>query len=251
MVFVVGMIGVSLLASVMGLSLLPFFEFFSRDAPHRLAAIAELESAMPPELLQEDAAWIEVWRTSGIDQSVYMRQYFSQHDNPEEPNRSCFSSAAAMVAAHWGKVESDDEYIARRQKFGDTTSVQAHIETLESFGLYARFIPDADNDVLEIEIEAGRPVLAGYWHEGNLLKGEWPRCDGDGCGHWLVVTGFQGKHSSNPHWQVSDPAGKPLMSVGGHDKTVSGHNVMIRQAAFYQRWQALGPGTGWAILVDQ
>jgi hypothetical protein len=25
----------------------------------------------------------------------------------------------------------------------------------------------------------------------------------------------------------------------------------VRQAAFYQRWQAEGPGTGWVILVNE
>ena len=76
-------------------------------------------------------------------------------------HRECFSSAAAMVAAYWGKVRSDDEYNSIRARYGDTTSVEAQIKTLESLGLSAEFRQDADADVIEMEIEMGRPVLVG------------------------------------------------------------------------------------------
>ena len=79
------------------LSLLPFFTFF-RGTPHQLAAIAELERALPQEVLDEDAAWYEAWRASGIDQEVHVRRYFRQLDLPNG-QRMCFTSASAMVAA--------------------------------------------------------------------------------------------------------------------------------------------------------
>ena len=47
--------------------------------------------------------------------------------------------------------------------------------------------------MVELEIEAGRPVLAGYLSAGNMLRGEPPMCSGLGCGHWLVISGFAGK----------------------------------------------------------
>ena len=49
-------IQLTLLLLVMGLALLPFFEFF-RGTPHQLAAIKELEESVPEELLEEDADW--------------------------------------------------------------------------------------------------------------------------------------------------------------------------------------------------
>ncbi len=52
-------IQVTLLFSAMGLALLPFFEFYRRDVPHRMAAIKQLEESMPAELLEEDAEWIQ------------------------------------------------------------------------------------------------------------------------------------------------------------------------------------------------
>ena len=46
-----GIIQISLLLVLGVLSLLPFFERFSKDAPHRMAAVKQLEESMPPELL--------------------------------------------------------------------------------------------------------------------------------------------------------------------------------------------------------
>ena len=63
---------------------------------------------------------------------------------------------------------------------GDTTSVEAQIAALESLGLKAEFRKDGDADMVELEIEAGRPVLVGWLHAGNMLRGEPPMCNGLG-----------------------------------------------------------------------
>ncbi len=234
---------------VVVLSLLPFFHWF-RGTPHQLAAVKELEDSLPQELLEEDAAWVDAWKASGIDQQVYI-PYFSQLDNGSgQGYRECFSSAAAMVAAHFLRVKTDDEYNKIRDKFGDSTSVEAQIKTLESLGLNAQFRTDGDEEMIEMEIEMGRVVLAGYFHRGDLLRGEPPMCSGNGCGHWLVVTGYTGKHSSDPGWVVNDPKGKPDLARGGHSSATGGELAKIRQSEFRPRWQVDGPGTGWVILVD-
>ena len=93
------------------------------------------------------------------------------------------SSAAAMVAATFQKIKSDDEYIAIRSKYGDTTSVEAHLKALRELGLQAEFRKDGDADMVELEVENGRPVLVGWLHHGNMLRGEPPMCNGLGCGH--------------------------------------------------------------------
>ena len=49
--------------------------------------------------------------------------------------RECFSSAAAMVAAYYKKVRTDDEYNEIRAKYGDSTSVDAQLAALRSLGL--------------------------------------------------------------------------------------------------------------------
>ena len=95
----------------MTLSLLPFFQWF-RGSPHQLASVKQLEEALPDELLQEDADWFQAWKESGYDQQVYM-PYFKQLDNKTGTGyREGFSSAAAMVAAFYKKVKTDDEYLS-------------------------------------------------------------------------------------------------------------------------------------------
>ena len=245
-----GIIRAILIVLAVPLTLLPFFQWF-RGTPHQLAAIKQLEESMSEELLEENADWFQSWKESGYDQQIYM-PYFKQLDNRNGTGyRECFSSAAAMVAAFYKKVKTDDEYIAIRSRYGDTTSIQAHIKALKELGLTAEFRKDGDADMVELEIENGRPVLAGYLHHGDMLRGEPPMCSGLGCGHWVVISGYAGKNSSDPEWIVQDPRGLPDMYKGGHINPHLGRNVRVRQAAFYQRWQAEGPRTGWVILVDE
>ena len=173
-----GIIQLTLLLMAMGLALLPFFQFF-RGTPHQLAAIKQLEESMPAELLEEhEADWFQAWKESGYDQQIYM-PYFKQLDNETGTGyRECFSSAAAMVAACYKKERTDDQYHEIRAKYGDTTSVEAQIAALESLGLQAEFRKDGDADMVELEVEAGRPVLVGWLHAGNMLRGEPPMCNG-------------------------------------------------------------------------
>ena len=245
-----GIIRAILIVLAVPLSLLPFFQFF-RGTPHQLAAIKELEESVSEELLDEDSDWFQAWKESGYDQQIYM-PYFRQLDNKTGTGyRECFSSAAAMVAAFYRRVRTDDEYIAIRSKYGDTTSIEAHIKALKELGLTAEFREDGDADLVELEIENGRPVLAAYLHHGDMLRGEPPMCSGLGCGHWIVISGYAGKNSNDPEWIVQDPRGLPDMEKGGHSNPHLGRNVRVRQAAFYQRWQSEGPRTGWVILVDE
>jgi hypothetical protein len=245
-----GIIRAILITLAVPLSLLPFFQFF-RGTPHQLAAIKELEQSVSEELLDEDADWFQAWKESGFDQQIFM-PYFKQLDNETGTGiRECFSSAAAMLAAFYRRVSTDDEYNAIRAKYGDTTSVEAQLAALRSLGLEAEFRKDGDAEMVELEIENGRPVLVAWLHHGNMLRGEPPMCNGLGCGHWSVISGYAGKNSGDPEWIMQDPRGLPDMERGGHSNPHLGRNARVRQAAFYQRWQVNGPGTGWVILVNE
>ena len=245
-----GIIQLTLLLTAMAFALLPFFQFF-RGTPHQLAAIKELEESVPEGLLEEDADWFQSWKESGYDQQIYM-PYFTQLDNKTGTGyRECFSSASAMVAAYYKRVTTDDEYNEIRAKFGDTTSVEAHLAALQSLGLQAEFRKDGTADMVELEIENGRPVMVAYLSEGNMLLGEPPMCNGLGCGHWAVISGFSQKNSQDPLWILQDPRGYPEMEKGGWSNPHLGRNVKVRQAAFKPRWEAEGDGTGWVILVNE
>ena len=228
----------------MVLTLLPFFAHF-RGTPHQLAAIKEFEDSLPEELLREDAAWFEAWKASGIAQQTHV-PYFHQLDNKSGRGyRECFSSSLAMIAAFYGKVKTDDEYNRIRERFGDTTSITAQIQTLRSLGLHAEFRQDADGNLAEAELAAGRPLALGFLHHGDMSKGEPPMCDSYGCGHWLVAVGFD-----KDDWTVHDPRGLPDIERGGHSGRYGGRNAKISRQAFQMRWEVEGPGTGWVILVD-
>jgi len=145
---------------VVGLSLLPFFQFFKKGDPHQLAAIAELEKSIDQDLLDDEAEWFEMWKTSGIHQEVYGVPYYNQLDSLTGYGyRECFDAAAAMVVAFPHGVKSQGAYRQVRLKFGDTPEVHAQLSALRSLGLDAEFRWDAGVGELESEIVAGRPNL--------------------------------------------------------------------------------------------
>ena len=237
------------LRNLMALALLPFFEYF-RGTPHQAAAVKELEDALPQELLAEDAAWFEAWKASGIAQKAVV-PYVHQLDFQNNGYRRCLDASAAMLALMYGKVSSAEEYGEVRKRFGDTTNVLAQVRTLRELGLHAEFRNDADGALVEAEIASGRPVLVGWLHKGNMLRGEPPDCGSQTCGHWSVIVGFEGTESTGDSaFVLHDPMGAPDIERGGHPHRYGGKNVKVQRGTFKQRWQVEGPGSGWVILVD-
>ena len=155
-----------------------------------------------------------------------------------------------MVAAYYKKVKTDDEYNQIRAKFGDTTSVQAQLEALRSLGLNAEYRQDGDAELVELELENGRPVMVGYYHHGDISLGHSISCGGMGCGHWAVISGYYGKNSADPGWVLQDPRGEPNLIKGGHKNPHKGRDVKVLQREFKPRWEVEGSRTGWVILVD-
>ena len=216
-------------------SLLQYFQYFRRGDPHQMAAIQRLQEDLPEDLKAEDAAWREAWAASGMEQWV-LTPYFTQLDNPIQPLRECFTSAAAMVAAKYRRVSSDVEYAWDLKSHGDTTDVQAHVRTLKSYGLTVTFYNTGDADTIEREIRNGRPVLVGWLHKGPIDKPE-------GFGHWSVIVGY-----NRDEFIMHDPAGEPNMLEGGHVRG-GGRDFRVNRKQFLDRWQIEGKATGWMILV--
>ena len=208
-----------------------------------MAAVKQLEESVPDELLEEDAAWFEAWKESGIAQRAYV-PYFHQL-SLDKGYRRCFDASAAMVAALFGAVQTAEEYGTVRQQFGDTIEVSAQVAALRKLGLNAEFRTDGDEAVLEAEIASGRPVMVGWLHRGDLSRNEPPMCDERGCGHWSVVVGF-----SKETFTLHDPMGTPNLLYGGHDATTGGKNIEVSRKLFRERWMVEGEKSGWLILVD-
>lgn len=167
--------------------------------------------------------------------------YFYQLDNKSgQGYRECFSSTCAMVAAYYGKVKSDDQYNAVREKYGDTTNKNAQLATLKALGLNAKFITNGNAALLENEIRNGRPVAVGWLHQGKVT---YPT----GGGHWTCCVGF-----TPESFVFNDANGEADLVNGGYvnNKPTAGKGVTYSRKNWLRRWECDGKNTGWAILVS-
>ncbi len=236
-----------LILSLVALSLLPFFKWF-RGTPHQMAAIKELEDSIADKaLLDEEAEWFQTWKTTGITQEVYGVPYYNQLDSLSGYGyRECFDAAAAMVAAFHRAVDSQNAYRQFRRKHGDTTEIHSQVAALRALGLDADFRKNVRVEDIEIEIDAGRPLMVGWLHQGDLTKGKPAVCDTEGCGHWSVIVGY-----NKDEFIAMDPMGKPDMDHGGHEITKSGELIRMSRPAFYKRFLIESEASGWAVFVDR
>lgn len=169
--------------------------------------------------------------------------YFSQRDNivygNDMPWRTCFSSSCAMLAVTVkpGCVTGDDDYIAKRRKYGDSTSASAQVKCLNSLGIKARFITNGTNDLIKKQIDRGIPVPCGILHHG-------PASAPTGGGHWICVVGY-----NSSGFIVNDPWGQINHINGTYTKT-DGKHVHYDYELFDIRWTVERANDGWAIVVD-
>jgi hypothetical protein len=171
--------------------------------------------------------------------------YFSQRDSTiaGQAMRMCFSSSCAMLAAYLRPSElrgpaADDIYLRRLQKYGDTTSATAQLETLESYGIRARFVQDCSWEDLQRQLDNGVPVPCGFLHHG-------PSSAPSGGGHWLVVIGY-----TDSAVIVHDPFGE-MDVVRGTYLSSKGARQAYSRKNWGPRWLVEGPKSGWAILAER
>ena len=209
--------------------------------PHQLAALGRLDELLSDEQRRE---FTDLWRAQGSPAAplpgngptLLNVPYFSQNDNASgEGYRECASSSAAMVAAFWGKVATDDAFNTIRDRFGDTTSIDAQVAALRSLGLDARFRTDGSPAILEQEIRAGRPVMVGWLHKGHVSTPA-------GGGHWSVVIGFD-----TLNWIHNDPNGEADLVAGGYVNHSNGRKIRYSRRNWERRWRP--DGNGWMVLV--
>ena len=208
---------------------------------HQMAAIIKLGKQIKqadPCLLTDSADWVADYRKpqgAALVRNPLNVKWQSQLDNKSGTGyRECFSSSAAMLAMHWGKVAGDDQYNAIRAKYGDTTDAQAQLAALRSLGLKADFFTNGTPAALEREIDAGRPVAVGWLHKG-------PASAPTGGGHWSVVIGY-----SDIAWIQNDPNGEALLVQGGYTANTKGAGVVYSRANWNPRWMPGGSG-GWYL----
>jgi hypothetical protein len=171
--------------------------------------------------------------------------YFSQRDSTiaGQAMRMCFSSSCAMLAAYLRPSElrgpaADDIYLRRLQKYGDTTSATAQLETLESYGIRAKFVQNCSWEDLQRQIDNQIPTPVGFLHHGTSSAPS-------GGGHWLIVIGY-----TDSAVIVHDPFGE-MDVVRGRYLSSKGARQAYSRKNWGPRWLVEGPKSGWAILAER
>lgn len=131
--------------------------------------------------------------------------FFAQQDNGPAGWRQCQTSSIAMCLAYLKTpgISDDRDYLKVVERYGDTTSQEAHRQALEQLGVRARFRQDLTPTELMAEIKAGYPVAIGILHHG-------PASAPSGGGHYITVRGF-----TDTAWLVHDPYGELDLVNGG------------------------------------
>ena len=201
---------------------------------------SSFEAGLKRRRIAEGELWTGDKTTPKPGEHILDVPYEYQLDNASGTGyRECFSSTCAMIARYHGQVDSDDEYNIIRAQFGDTTDPHAHIKALRSLGFDARFRTDCSSATIKTEIDAGRPLGAGWLHQGLIQMPS-------GGGHWTCVVGYT--KDTIVH---NDPNGEADMINGGYvsNATTTGRGVHYSRKNWLRRWEADGANTGWAILV--
>lgn len=181
-------------------------------------------------------------------------RYFWQQDNGDQSSRSCFSSAAAMLAelvkpGCLGEGSNQDNaYLATVMRHGDTILASSQVAALAERGITARLVRNASPLLIEQQIERWGGLLLGYIHSGPLVA-----LDNESAGHWCLAYRYD-KFSLTIH----DPMGHPDVRWGGFlaRGPEDGKAVMVPAKEFFKRWELQGPpyryapGHGWALVVD-
>lgn len=236
--------------------LLDFFRYFI-GSEHQVSAVSLLSDALladAPHLLQDDAEWIREYRGQTEEKEVVNQPeepylnvpYLYQFDSESEHGaRMCFSSSNAMLLEYMkpgtlrGPDQPDDIYLDQVLEFGDTTSAEAQVAALASFGLDAQFHMDGTSRMVKDLIREGIPVPIGVLHYG-------PSTAPTGGGHWIVLVGFDDVEGC---WYVHDPAGEMDVLAGGYVSSgpVDGRFQKYSYKNLNPRWLVAGEGDGWLI----
>lgn len=164
--------------------------------------------------------------------------YMSQRDNYRDAFRTCFSSSCAMMLKFLkpNSIKGDDDYLRTVFSHGDSTDSNAQLSALKHYGLAAKFVTNGSRDLVKKQIDAGKPVPAGFLHHGSVQNPQ-------GGGHYLCIVGYD----VNGYW-VMDPWGECDLINGTYPST-NGNKLHYSYKNFEPRWLVEGPKSGWCIVA--
>lgn len=146
------------------------------------------------------------------------------------PDNTCSCSSTDAFGNFFieGMTENDNEYVQRFDagKYGDTTDHMAHVRCCEAeFGLLTDYREDFTFDLLDAELEAGRPVIMGILHRGPIHSPT--------GGHVVVC---RGRTADGSKYWFMDPYGS--MNDGYMGDVTNGKCVGYTRAELQTRWYA-------------
>ena len=220
-----------------------FFKYYDEKNPKHVAAVEQLEKDLNDSPLIDDSSnWVRIFRTQAVKpkSSVLDVPYFPQTDNYKDADRTCNSSACAMVLEYFkpGTLKGpkgDDEYIKKVFAIGDTTDHMVQTRVLASYGIQSNFSYGLTFADLDRELSAGRPVVIGILHRGPLSA--------PAGGHMLVVIG---KTPTNDY-VVNDPYGS--LNDGYTSIVTNGKGAVYKRSDLSARWCHKG-NNGWGRIFD-
>ncbi len=224
-----------------------FFKYYNHELPKHRAAVDDLIRVIEekaPELLEDHANWVRIYRSSpepltGILLDV---PWYPQTDNYTLPDVTCNSSACAMFLEYFkpGSLppgpKGDDAYLRKVLALGKSTDHSVQTRVLGSYGLNSVFKYDLTFEDLDKELNAKRPVVAGFLHKG-------PESSPTGSGHMIIIIG----KTSNGDYVCHDPYGN---IYDGYTSSVNkGKEVVYRKSTLEKRWTVKHPKDGWGRIV--
>lgn len=223
-----------------------FFKHYDENNPRHVAAIEQFEKALEqkaPEEMDDASEWVKTYRSQPEKpkSSILEVPYFPQTDNYRDADRTCNSSACAMVLEYLkpGTLtgpKGDNAYVQKVFAIGDTTSHEVQTKVLSSYGVSSRFVKNLSYSDLDNELSSGKPVVIGILHRGPLSSPT--------GGHMLVVIG----KTPDGNYVVNDPYGS--LNDGYTGSVYNGKGAVYRKSDLDRRWTVDGPKTGWGRIFD-
>mgnify|MGYP002777910779 CR=1 FL=1 len=212
--------------------------------PRQLAAAQMIDRAIAANQVMDSAmdAAAKTWRaeTESKPAIILAVPWFPQTDNFTQPDRTCNSSACAMVLEFLRPgtlptARGDDKYLQEVLRRGDTTDHGVQTAALRHFGVQSEWRTNLDFADLENELHAKRPVVIGILHRGTLQNPT--------GGHMVVIRGMS---SDGQIFYVNDPYGS--LNDGYQGEVGNGRSAPYSREILTCRWTVDGKNTGWGRL---
>ena len=229
----------------MKIDLHSFFLHYDPKNPKHVAAVEQLEKDLEqkqPDLIQDESNWVRIYRAKvpvPAQTGVLQVPYYPQTDNYRDADRTCNSSACAMVLEYLKPgtlkgAKGDDAYVQKVFAIGDSTDHTVQTKVLESYGVKSYFSYNLSFSDIDRSLSAGNPVVIGILHRGSLSAPT--------GGHMVVVIGKKGQD-----YVVNDPYGS--LNDGYTGSVTNGKGAVYKKSDLTYRWLENGKDkTGWGRI---